>query len=246
MEIQIGVNMVGVALLVSNDYKGQKKPLPFVHKDADNLERVFKQFSYTVYRKRNVTDTDFLECYRDLADYNYPPTCKRILVYFSGHGGSDGVLAMQNGNCIKIEDIIHCFKTGISKSKTVPHMVKMFFFDACRGGDEDVGYLISKVDDNDKAWMGRIPKEGGTLVAYASTPLHIAYGGSSGSQWTNCLVQALEESEESHSVYEVLTHANKLMKEHPAQTQKGIMFQTPEFTTNLTELVYFKKEAAKK
>ena len=112
MEIQIGVNMVGVALLVSNDYEGQKlKPLPFVHKDADNLERVFEQFSYNVCRKRNVTDTDFLECYRDLADHNYPPKCKRILVYFSGHGGSDGVLVMQDGSHTRIEDIINCFKT---------------------------------------------------------------------------------------------------------------------------------------
>ena len=243
-QIQIGVNMVGVELLVSNGYEG-KKALDFVHEDTDKMERVFKRFSYAVYRKKNVTDKEFLSCYRSLADHSYPSTCKRILVYFSGHG-SNGVLAMQDGNHTRIEDIINCFKTGISKSETVPHMVKMFFFDACRGSEEDLGYPTSKEDCNDTAWIGRIPKEGGMLVAYASTPLHKSYGTPSGSRWTNCLVQALEESEEDHDVCKVLIDANKLMEEHTKQTSGGILFQTSEFTSNLKELVYFKKEAAKR
>ena len=244
MEVQIGANMVGVALLVSNGYQREKE-LKFVHEDTNKMERVFKRFSYAVYRKKNVTDKEFRSCYRDLADHSYPSTCKRILVYFSGHG-SDGVLAMQDGSHTRIEDIINCFKTGITKSETVPHMVKMFFFDACRGSEEDLGYPNSKGDSNDTAWIGRIPKEGGMLVAYASTPLHKSYETPSGSRWTNYLVQALEESEEDHDVFKVLTRANELMEKHTKPTSGGILFQTSEFTSNLKELVYFKKEATKK
>lgn len=115
--------------------------------------------------------------------HSYPSTCKRILVYFSGHG-SDGFLAMQDGSHTRIEDIVNCFKTGISKSETVPHMVKMFFFDACRGSEENLGYPTSKDDGNNAAWIGKIWKEGGILVAYASTPLHKSYGTPSVSRWT--------------------------------------------------------------
>ena len=45
------------------------------------------------------------------------------------------------------------------------------------------------------------------LVAYAPTQHHTTYGGPSGSQWTNCLVEALKESKESDSVFDVLTAA---------------------------------------
>lgn len=56
MEIQISANTVGVALLVSNDYKGLKG----VHKEAANLEQMFKVFSYAVYRVENLSTADFV------------------------------------------------------------------------------------------------------------------------------------------------------------------------------------------
>ena len=80
LEIQIDRHTVGVALLVSNDYKGLSE-LPFVHEDTDHMERMFKTLCYAVCRKKNVSYEDFMSCCRKLADYSYPPMCKRILVY---------------------------------------------------------------------------------------------------------------------------------------------------------------------
>ena len=167
------------------------------------------------------------------------PRCKRILV--SGHG-SNGVLQMQNGNFTKIEDIIACFKPGIARSETVARMTKMFFFDACRGCEEDLGSTRSKGNEND--WMQTIPKEGGVLVAYASALKYKAYEDSSDG-WTYCLVRALKESKESDHVYDVLTSAREKINQ---SLWGNLKFQTAEFTTNLirSELVYFKKEAPKK
>ena len=148
MEIRIGIDIVGVALIVSNDYKGLKNAnideLPTIHKDTANLEEVFKGFRYAVYRKENLSTAAFVSCYKKLAEFKYPPTCKRILVYFSGHGGNNGALIMQDGKDIKAEDMISCFKIHISNNETLAGMAKMFFFDACRGSQEDHGYMIQK------------------------------------------------------------------------------------------------------
>ena len=77
---------VAVALLVSNDYETLKGKiaLPWTHKDTDNVEKLFKGFSYVVLRQKNVCAEDFVSLYKKLVESKYPPTCKRILVYFSG------------------------------------------------------------------------------------------------------------------------------------------------------------------
>ena len=85
MDICIDQNVVGVALLVSNSYEGEKN-LPFTHDDTNAMEETFKGFGYQVYKKQNLSYEDFKNCYRGLADYDYPPPCKRLLLYFSGHG----------------------------------------------------------------------------------------------------------------------------------------------------------------
>ena len=247
LRIQIDSNIVGVALVVSNDIKD--KNILFAHDDADKIEEMFKSFRYAVYRKKNITHNEFVSFIGELADYTYPPTCKRILLYFSGHG-SDGELVMQDGNTIKVNNIVARFTTDLTKSKTVPQMVKMFFLDMCRGELEDFGFtIVSKGDEVNQT--RKIPKEGSMLIAYSSTTNHMSYGSTdSGSGWTNCFIQALKDSKESDDVCYVLTKANKLMKEKnqieslkmPKEITK---FQTAEFSSSLAEFVCFKKEAKK-
>ena len=108
MEFHISNVCVGVALLVSNGYEGADK-IKFTHEDTINMEEQFKEFGYDVFKRTDVDFKTFQLYYRELADRDYPPTCKRILIYFSGHG-ADGVLDMQDGSCANIEDIITCFK----------------------------------------------------------------------------------------------------------------------------------------
>lgn len=158
-----------------------------------------------------------------------------------------GLLQMQDEFDVKIEDIITCFKADISKSKTIGQMVKMFFFDACRGSQRDSGSVVSRMKNDSCVW--KIPKEGGTLVAYSSTPYHVSLENSSGhgSRWTTNLVQALKDSKEDDDVCHVLTSANILMKKRAESNGEkagaSIEFQTAEFTSNLAEFVRFKEEA---
>ena len=189
-------------------------------------------------QKRESFHCSFCVMLQKLAEFKYPSTCKRILVYFSGHGGNDSTLIMQDGKDIKAEDMISCFKIHISNNETLAEMAKMFFFDACRGSQQDRGYMIQKKSGGETGWIKRIPREGGVLVAYASTPYHVAYVDSSGSRWTNCLVRALKESKDN--VCRVLTDANILLGKQPNSE-----CQTAEYINNLRQFVYFKQEAIK-
>ena len=237
---------VGIALLVSNDYETLDlmgvKPLLWTHKDADSLEKLFKGFSYVVLRKKNVGVKDFVSFYKMLAEYKYPPTCKRIVVYFSGHGG-DGTLVMQDGVEVDIGDVVSSFRVNISNNRLLSTMAKMFFFDSCRGSQQDRGHVKrANPAVSDTTCLGKVPKEGNTLVAFASTQYHVSYGDNTGSRWTNCLVKAIKESKESDDVCRILTTANIMMrKAEPHQK----FFQTAEFISSLADYVCFKQEAIK-
>ena len=122
-------------------------------------------------------------------------------------------------------------------------MAKMFFFDACRGEQQDDGYSVKAAGPDDEiTCLRKVPKEGNMLIAYASTRYHVSYGeDSAGSRWTNCLVRAMRESKESDGVLHILTEANIMLRKE----SNHHYFQTAEFTSSLVDHVYFKKEAIK-
>ena len=174
MDIQIDAYTVGVALLVSNDYTPVKRvdDLLFTHTDVDSMEKILKEFTYAVYRIKNASSDKFVTCYKKLAEFKYPTTCKRILLYFSGHG-NDGTLLMQDDVEVNIVDVISSFKIHIANNKSLALMGKMFFYDACRGTQEDKGYTMKAAGPPDEI-SGRVPKEGNMLIAYASTRYHVS------------------------------------------------------------------------
>lgn len=243
-------NYVGIAILVSNGYEGTSDEITFTHTDTDNMEKMFTKLRYLVYRHKNLDYDGFMKICKQYADDEHdmyiPPSCKRLLFYFSGHG-SNGLLTMKSGGPVKVESIVTCFKTEIALNLTVKRIVKMFFFDACRGPVEDRGHALRTKCQEYENW--RIPKEGSMLVAYASTQHHVSYEDSKGfgSRWTRYLIQALDDSNESDDVCHVLTSANILMRkeaeEKSQETKNTVVFQTAEFTSNLAEFVCFKNEA---
>ena len=243
MDIQIDGNTVGVALLVSNDYKTIKgvSDLSSTHTDAKNMEQAFKELTYATIRIKNASSDEFVSCYNNLADYKYPTTCKRILLYFSGHG-DDGTLLMQDGLKVNIDDVVSRFKINVAGNRSLATIAKMFFFDACRGPRRDSGYGIRTAKPDDEiTCLRKVPKEGNMLIAYASTRFHVSYESPSGGRWTKCLIKAIRDSKESDDVLHILTEANIMMNKEP----NCHCFQTAEFTSSLVGHVNFKREAIK-
>jgi len=241
---------VGVAMLMHNEYPEDEqgevgpflKPLPWTKEDADQVEKLFKLFNYYVYRCKNVRNSNdlFEKCCRVRALFiehsAAPPTCNRIFVYFSGHGGIDKFnkqfLMLQNGK--EYVDLLIAYFSEITKE----NMVKMFFIDACSLKTAENVKAEAEFDDRPLLSMC----EENVLVANATSCNLEAYqdGKSSGSRWTSCLVQALEDSKEDDSVYDVLTTTQKLMKE---KNQSQQLQQVPKFESTLINKVKFKKEA---
>ena len=238
---EIDNNTVGVALLVSNDYESLPKVgnLSSIHQDADKLGELFKIFGYVVYKIQNISYRDFSSCCNTLSRFNYPSTCTRIIVYFSGHG-DDGSLLMNDGEEVDIDDIITAFKPFAAGNPKLGLIARMFFFDACRGGKEDHGYWITKKDKppSEITCLARIPHEGNILVAYASTRYFSAFVGPDGSNWSNCFIEAMEKSKETDSIENILTSANGIMSHKEV---KGCV-QTAMFNSTLRSGVCFKQE----
>lgn len=242
-EIEVDDSTVGVALLVSNDYQSLKGAtcLSSVHQDTDKLEELFKQYGYAVYKRKNLSYREFGEYCSKMSDFIYPSTCERLLVYFSGHGANE-ILQTQDGKKVHISEIISMFKPRFGcKNENIGLIAKLFFFDSCRGGEDDEGCAIritAKKSPNE--YEKTIPVEGNILVAYACTPGYSAYSSSTGSRWTNCLIEALKGSKETDSLEAVLTKANGLLSE----IYEFNSFQTATYTSSLRgSAVFFKKEA---
>ena len=242
MNIKIDVDIVGVALLVSNDYKtlGKGTEMPFTHADASDLEKTLGKCSYAVYKKENVSAKEFVSYCESMAEFEYPPTCNRILVYYSGIG-SNGTLLMQHGGTVNTEDLMSTFKVSTANNVTLANIAKMFFFDTFCGSREVKLYYDSlggKEADGEITSLKKFPRESSVLVAYCSTQ-DSSYVTSTGSRWTNCLVTALRQSKERDDVSHILTCANVMMRE-----QGSHCFQS-EFTSSLVDLVCFKQKGRK-
>ena len=237
MNVEVSRIDIGLALLISNDYVGStSQELKFTHKDSDGLKQVFENdFLYKVYQNKNTSKKEFLSCCKCVAEYKYPKTCKRIVVYFSGHGKDGSVLQLQDGEYVSIDDMISLFKPDIANNNSLVGIVKLFFIDACRGRGEEAGCLISKGAVAVK--YPTVSSEANIFVAYASPRSYMSYGGSKGSRWTKCLIEAFKKSKVEDNVYDILTATHVMMSE------KSGRHQTPEFTSRLTDVVYFKKEA---
>ena len=246
MDSIIDANKVGVALLVSIGYNSPSarisglSPIPFTHDDTRNLKNLLEGLNYAVIRKKNVSAYRFVSWYKKLAEYPYPATCKRIILYVSSHG-DDGILWMEDGTEVNICDVISSFRINVSGNISLAETAKLFIFDACRGSYSDRGRFIRKSKSDDGiTCLGKVPKEGNMLIAYSSTRYYKSYGRTStGSRWTNCFLKAVRESKEEDDVLHILTEANIIMRNEPNKS----CYQTAEFLCSLADHVYFKKEA---
>ena len=245
MNIEVGPFDVGVAFFVSNDYYGQNKvdKLKSTHNDSDGLAKLFKEeFMYSVYQQRNICKEEFIDCCKLLAGFKYPQNCRRIVVFFSGHGNKGTLLFQDGKEKALVNNILQLFKLDIANNKTLINIAKLFFIDACRGKLEDPGYLVATPKSPGAATSDidyiTVPTRANYFIAYASSPGYAAFQDARGGCWTQCLIQALQKSKLEDSIYSVLTATHKMMSEN---TNGEI--QTPEFKSNLTVEIFFKKEA---
>ncbi|XP_065917689.1 caspase-7-like [Dysidea avara] len=258
MIVHVKPYYVGVALLISNGYENhpdpEKRLTDSASADCREMDKLFTSFGYKVYPRRNLSKEKMIKCCECLADpqCTYPDNCKRMVVYFSGHGVSGGnVVSDINYEIVGIDKII----SPVVSSRKTAGMTKMFFIDACRGSGKESTEAVRLRNDYNEPGLNaksqsatRIDLElyENTLFAYASPPSYLSWTVQGKSHWTECLCIEFKNSREEDSVFKVLTKANNLLKEKVAKIGDGIkVLQTSEFTSSLTEAVYFRLDEKK-
>lgn len=126
---------VGVVYIVTNNYRYDDKMALRDHGvDLKKMNRFFNSLfeKYYIVSAQNRTRMNFMNTCKYLATYSdYPASCKRIIVYFAGHG-SNGYVSMETDSKspktenVTINEILSEFRT-----ETCKEMVKIFLFDAC-------------------------------------------------------------------------------------------------------------------
>ena len=251
----------GKAFIVSNDYDCAVNfdKLKGTHKDAERMAHAFTHLGYDVVPRRNLMYDELTSFISEAASFPYAPSHERLVFIFSGHGVSGdklfdeygrprgntgGKICSQEGGTIEIEKIIDQFKPD--KHQVLGRMARLFFIDACRGSEEDIGVTLPfrtrGMSERGGKFLipDRVPKQGNILVAYSTLPNHKAYEKSDGGLWMTLLTEAIVT--QNDDIAAVLTEVRgRLMK----QCQSYPAFQTPQCINQLTERINFLAESGK-
>ena len=249
------MNKPGIAFIVSNSYdcSGKLEMLKGAHKDAEKMVEVFTQLRYEVVARKNLTYDELIKFISEAAALPYTPSYKRLVFSFSGHGvagetlydrrgrprgNASGRLCSQEGREIEIESIIDQF--SLDKHPALQRMARLFFFDVCRGTEEDVGVALQSRGMSERGGQfllpERVPKGGNILVAYSTLPNHKAYKLSSGSLWMRFLTEAILN--QNDDIATILTDVSSRVLEE-FKSRRFPLYQTPQCINQLIGRVNF-------
>lgn len=234
----------GLAIIISNDYKGTKlRQLSGTHQDLERMQSAFVKLQYAVVSRQNMSKSRLTSLLIEASrQVQYPPTYRRIVLVFAGHGTYDDQLVMHDCNHVKLDDIVNMFLP--KQAHHLASIPKLFFIDACRGEKEDPGYTCpmrnTTIPRGGKLLTtSRLPSEGNYLLAYSTTYGYKSYEMTGkGGVWMTLLSEKLVTV--NKSVLDVLTDVNKDLID---LYQDERCIQQPELHSSLNEEINFFKEA---
>ena len=237
-------NWKGIAFVVYNRYSSGQKPLPDTLKDGRKMSKFFKGVKYFVVPGHNLQYREFMDTLKYLVKYpNFPQSCRRIVVYFAGHGTNESIV-MEDGQSVKIKDV----QTLLREFRSDKKVAKIFLIDACRFPGvkfRDLWYcfwnylrcmIFSQQNNETKS-----ANDSNELLAYATTENHAAFSLNYGGFWSQTLIKKLEEQKHNH-VKEILRQMYNEMSSKEVPGFKGY-YQHPISHENLEDDIYFWKEA---
>ena len=136
------------------------------------MKQLLQLLNFSTYNQYNLSKEATMQLLHYVADYcKFPPSYKRIAFVFSGHRGVDHKLYTGDGKTVNVLDILCIFLP--ERAPQIGNTVKLFFIDACRGKQENIGIIVPRGGRDVEAL--RIPKQGNFLLAYSTTPDHLSY-----------------------------------------------------------------------
>ena len=214
-------------LIVTNDYsdssveKLKKKPLPACHIDGEKMRKTFSEpdlnFALLPTKKNRPAD-EIKGLIQQVAKCNFPKSnsYKYFIFVYSGHGSANNCILANDGGKVDIQhDIVDPLEPG-NTSPAVGKIVKLFFFNFCRGG----------LEMNLPVPLGPGIERGNYIIAYATMKEYVAYEDESGSKWIVPLAKRLREDRDK-SVQHILSEMIEQVRNSP--NFKYNQYQNPEF-----------------
>ena len=197
--------------------------------DEDKLCTLWKNLGYNVRVLKNRTASNLLEDLYRIAALNLSNDDSFVCCILS-HGYCGGVFGA-DGKPVELKTI-----TSLFEGRNCPSLFgkpKMFFIQACRGGDEDKGVDEVQKDGNDKS----LPSNADFLLAYSTASGMTSYRSEEfGSWYISVLYEVLKDHTHSFHLLDMLTMVNDKLSY--ACTSKGFK-QCPAPLCFLRKQVWF-------
>ena len=213
---------VGVVYIVTNDYHGDDARMA-IRDQGRNCKRMKNFFYYLVDKyhitpAQNTTYDKFVATCKYIANWpKYKTSCKRIIIYFSGHGNGDYISMEEDRRThgkrrVNINDILKWFRGD----STCANMQKILLLEACYRTDN------IKCEENELVACAA-SSEGYDAESFPAT----------GGLWTQEF-WTLSNSKKSYDLVKLLQDVKDAMKSKNRN-------QVPSFKNELGESIIFTK-----
>ena len=246
--VQQRSDALGLAIVLSNDYSCCKEVSTLKGTEADGraMEKACEQLGFAVHRQHNdVTQARVVSLLEEANKMEYPTSYKRLIFVFCGHGEEGGIIVTSEQKKILTAEIISTLSQD--KLKTMP---RLFFFDVCRGKENDTGIILPVPRGGNTMRTVRVPKaESNYLVAYSTINGYRSFelpkesGYKEGGIWMQHVAAKLASA--NMSISDLLTSVNGEMRELFDKHKEMEYVQQPEMILRLNDTVNLVKEASK-
>ncbi|XP_019626604.1 PREDICTED: malignant fibrous histiocytoma-amplified sequence 1 homolog [Branchiostoma belcheri] len=158
----------GVALIISNtDFTDSTRNRPGGAKDLDNLRKICGKLKLQQEIKQNLTAQEIAAVTKDVSKRDHS-SYDCFVLFLLSHGAETGVLGT-DGEHVSVDSIISSFQA----CKSLVGKPKLFFIQACRGGDRDKGLeqTDSATDEaSSVSQTGTEASDGGTEATASQPP----------------------------------------------------------------------------
>ena len=196
-------NATGLAIIV-----GCPGPLKGELPDYDTAISTFEELNLAVLVYRAANEKRIRNVIENISKHiSYPKSYKRVVFLFLGHGEQLKIITNDRKEVNVMDDIVEPL-VNFSKveSRTLKQIPKLFFIDACHGGEP--GSQVPRSNPNSRPAEFEphpqvIPLRGNYLLAYATMPGAVAIDGSN---WTHLLLAELSKKRDIKiSLNDILT-----------------------------------------
>ena len=173
--------------------------------DAENMKKVASTLGFAVREIISPSHDQLRAVVRRVKKYRFihkAPSCKAIIFYYSGHGGSNSTnlkpFVLTREKSLYVENIVSPLDP--INAPGLKHIKRLFFFDMCQ---------VLRVDPKRRAPSASaqpvlkyaVPAKGNSLIAFAGSIGYAVRGDAlDGGYWTRHLIKYLDKDMDIHIV----------------------------------------------